>query len=161
MKWLIAILILATFLIAGCTQSISNVSLDNSNCPVKDTLKNCISDAMKTTGHFASSGICGYCFTYDFLEVIKSCNKTMPQNYQTTTETGVIPVVGEAYCNNGSKSGENINYIYCNLIPLSFNKIVINPEGVIQEKTYYNVKSLVLNSSYDVIDIKCYKGTIP
>jgi len=155
MKWLIVILILATVLIAGCTGSISNLSSkDNSNCPVeiKDILKNCISNVTKTTGHFDSTGV----FLYNREEAIKSCNKSIAEikNYNIPFEQTSFDK--EERCNKGTETGQNVNYIYCGFIPLMpISKLVISPEGVIQERASYEVNSMTLNSTYDVIDIKC------
>lgn len=155
MKWFVVILILAMVLIAGCTSSISNLnSKDNSNCPaeIKDVLKNCISNATKGTGHFDSSGV----FLYNREEAIKSCNQSIAEvkNYDINFEQTSFDK--EERCGNGTGVGQNINYIYCGFIPLlRINKLVISPEGVIQEKTSYEVNSMVLNSTYDVISIVC------
>lgn len=155
MKLLMSILILAIVLIAGCTQSISNIgSKDNSNCPVEieDVLKNCISNATERTGHFDSTGV----FLYDREEVIKSCNQSIVEvkNYNIPYEQNSFD--REERCNKGTGVGQNINYIYCGFIPLMpIGKLVISPDGVIQEKASYEINSMTLNSTYDVIDIVC------
>ena len=153
MKFLIAILILATVLIAGCTQQINSSILPvNSNkCPFEDAIKSCISDSSKGMVKYGD----GFKFS-------PGCNNPLSENYSfydssmhqffTTPYWDV-----EINCWKGSKEGENINNYYCISTNFQLAKDVTSSEGVVQEKIRYNIHNIILNSTKDVIHIECQK----
>lgn len=149
MKWFIAALILATVLVAGCTQSNSISSALNPNqCPIEDNLKNCISISAKNGS-----------FSYNEYYFTSKCNLT--ENYTLLSLMAGNASELDFNCVKGSETGQNLNYFYCQQVPSVYiSKDVVSPEGVIQEKLRYYISNLVLNSTYDVVELECQKSQL-
>lgn len=121
MKFLIAILILAVILIAGCTQGKpTNETLSNqtnqivqvSNCSIENELKDFIKEsavANFSTNYLGAKGFVVKGWIDDF------------------------GIAGSAtYCRNGKNEGENINYWYC-MVDINMAKDIVDSSGVITE----------------------------
>ena len=156
MKWLIVVLILATVLIAGCTQSTGINSVTAEQCTFRDELINRMQKFIIERTERNPNGESWNFYVYPNETEVSGYNRYVyAEENSGILDTNFFNDAVYFYCKNGTETGENIYYLYCsnNQGGFAYGKDIIDSSGKILEKQRYLFSaSPVLDSNLSIVN---------
>ncbi|MFH1473966.1 MAG: hypothetical protein ABIE55_03665 [Candidatus Aenigmatarchaeota archaeon] len=150
MKILIAILILATVLIAGCINAHLDVSKSKQefNCPFEMEIKDAIQNRFLYQKEYGASTEAA----------LVNWNISDTLLFQDDYETKSMTIV----CRYGLEKGENINYLYCHfgIFDYTIQQLIVDSQDIVKEKVVHRILEPIIvdtSNNFTVVELKCQK----